>query len=482
MTSQPVATAGEPTAEQTGREPIGLLMPSLIVGTSAISVSLSGSALNTALPTLTEAFQVSPADIAWVTISFSLMMAMLATVFGRLSDLTGRSRPFAIGIAVGLAGTVLSGLSQDLTQLIFARILQGTGAALAGANSLVYLIEIYPQSRRGFVVGTFEACIAIGMGFGPVIGGLLLGMIGWRAVFFVQIPFGLLILALVPKFMKEPVRDRPKSHQFDFAGAIVFALAVAPMMYALTKASEYGLFSPIVIGCFLLSLVSAFTFVKIEQRVPEPMVSLSMFSNWSFSAGNLAKVCGYFGFASNSFMLPFYWDRALGLPATELGLVLTAFPIGMLIGSVVFGPLSDRVGTRVLATAGMVLLALAAASQTIVQPEMGVVPVMAAALLAGIGTGAFIAPNDSSILSVVPRDRLGVANGVMSISRTLGMLFGSAVAAGLLSARLVANNGAFVPSYHQVFLVVIVVTVLGAFLASVRDPGQKDLPGGHAGH
>lgn len=454
-------------------------MPTVIVSTGAVMVTLGSSALNTALPTLATTFNVPPSTISWVVIAYALASAVFLTVFGRLSDMIGRKRPYLVGMSVVLVSTILAGFSHSVGELIFWRVVQGIGGAMTIANSVAYLVEIYPPSRRGFIVGAFEGFIAIGLGVGPVLGGLLLDAFGWSSVFFVQVPFALAILLLTPKFMYEKPRIGGTARGFDIAGALLFAGAISPLMFGLTMAPTFGYTSPLIIACFLASPVFLATFIVVEKRVKEPMVDLGLFSSAAFSAGNVAKACGYFGFAANAFLLPFYWDRALGFPPAQLGMVLTAYPIGMLFGSVVCGPLSDKVGTRLLATGGMLMLCGSALFQIFVDPAWGAFPMFVSAALAGFGTGAFIAPNDSAILSVVPHNRLGVANSIMSLARNIGSLLGSAIAAGLLSARLIANDQAFVPSYQQAFLAVAIVTLAGAALAWVRDPNAPEGPAVH---
>ncbi len=449
----------------------GSAWPAVVVLAGAIMSSLSGSALTAALPTLTAVFNVTPATIAWVIIAQSLANATLLTVFGRLSDMTGRTKMYTVGLAISVASSALCGISTSAGQLVAFRVVFGVGSAMVAANSLAYLIEIYPVNRRGFLVGVFEACIAAGLAVGPALGGLLLEAFGWRSIFFLHVVIGGVILALVPRVMVETPRQRRAGETFDIAGALLFAGALAPLLYALTRGRATGWSSPVIVGCLVVSAICLVGFIITERRVRQPMVRLDMFASRGFSAGNLAKVCAYFAFAATTFLLPFYWDRALGLPPGQLGIALTAFPAGMLIGSMAFGSLSDRVGTRRLAPAGLLVMTLAAVIQTRVTGEMGVVPVLVAAWLAGLGVGAFIAPNDSAILAVTPRDRLGVANGIMGVSRSLGLLFGQAVAAEFLTARLAANDGAFVPSYQEVFIVVAAVTLVGAALAAVRDRG-----------
>lgn len=445
-----------------------LALATVLVGTGAVMSSLSNSSLNVAYPELTAAFGVAPATIAWVSLAYSLVTASLLTIFGRLADMHGRKGLYTLGVVLFAGGSVLCGLSQNVATLILWRVVQGTGGALVSANSVAYLVEIYPPNRRGLVVGTWEACIAIGQGVGPVIGGLLLSWLGWRAIFFANLPLGLAMLAMIPRFMIEPRRAHP--HQtFDFLGAALFGTGIAALLYALTESYALGWDTPPVAGSLVVAAVCAALFVVTERRVRQPMVDLRLFRSPTFSAGNAAKVFGYFPFAANGFLLPFYLERGLDLAPAATGALLTPLPIGMLLSSLIAGPLSDRVGTRLLAPAGLAMQALACLLLTQVSPEQGATPALLAMALAGLGIGTFIAPNDSSILSATPRDRLGVANGIMGVSRTLGLLLGVSAAGSLLSARLVANGNAFLPSLHQVYWVVLAVTCLGVGLAAVRD-------------
>ena len=447
-----------------------LLWPTVVLLAGAVMSSLSNSAVNAALPELTRVFNTSPATIAWVALAQALTSGTLLTVFGRLSDLTGRKKMYVGGLAIQVVCSALSGVAPNVGLLIAVRAIQGIGGAMVIANSLAYLIELYPANRRGFLVGAWEAAIAVGIASGPVLGGLLLSAFGWHAVFYIQVVIGGALLPFIPRVMHERPRPR-RNERFDYLGALLFGGALAPLMYALTKAHQFGWASPVIIGFIALSLACLAGFITTELRVRHPMIQLGMFRSRAFSTGNLAKVFAYWAFAANSFLLPFYWDRALGLSPARLGLMLTAFPIGMLLGSLSSGTLSDRIGTRVLAPAGLLLMAVSALIQIWVTPEVGIAPVLLAAFLAGLGAGVFIAPNDSAILSIVPRTRLGVANGVMGVSRNLGSLFGQAVTADMLTARLAARSDNFVKSYHDVFVGVVLVALIGMGLATVRDQG-----------
>ena len=441
--------------------------------------SIGMGTVNAAYPALASALDVSPAVIAWVGILYTLVNASLITTFGRLSDLRGRRRVYAVGLAIVSIGGVLCGLSGDVTSLLAARAFQGIGSAMVTANSVAYLLEIYPPSRRGFVVGWWEVCISIGLGAGPALGGLLLATWGWRSIFLAPVPFGLIILALIPRYMVEPARRAPRRAGFDLAGAGLFGVGVAALLFAATEGYDFGWTSVPIVACLVLAVACAVTFVRVELRVRDPMVHLSLFRSRGFSGGNLAKVCTYFGFSAHTFLLPFYLASALALQPTQLGVSLSALPVGMLVSSAISGPLSDRIGTRLLAPLGGLVLVVSAVLLTQVAPSAGVAAVVGAMLLGGVGIGTFIAPNDSAILAATPRDRLGVANGIMSVSRSLGIVLGQSIVAGLLSAWL-ASTGDFLTAFHQTYVVVALVAVGATALAAMRDRKTPPPPGGSA--
>ncbi len=277
------------------------------------------------------------------------------------------------------------------------------------------------------------------------------------------------MLALIPKFMVETHRlGSGPVPRFDFAGAGLFAIGLSLLLYGLIEAAPHGWSSAAVVPSLVLGVVCAIAFVRVEKRVAAPMVNLSLFHDAGFSAGNLAKVFAYLSFSANGILLPFYLYRSLNMPPSEVGLALTLFPVGMLVSSLVVGPLSDRIGTRILAPVGVLGQFVAAIMLAVIQPEQGFCIAAAAMLLAGIGIGTFIAPNDSAILNVTPPDRIGVANGIMGVSRSIGLMLGQAVAAGILSAQLIVNNGAFLPSLHQTYIVIAILTTFGVVLAAVR--------------
>ena len=445
-----------------------LLPATALVLCGALMTRIQDTALNIANPALMADFGLPAATIAWTSLVPMLMSASLLTLFGRLADLRGRRNLYAAGIVIFGGGSVLCALSPSFALLVVARVVQGLGGALMAANSMAYLIDIYPPSRRGFVVGLWEAGIATGSGIGPVIGAIVIEATGWQGSFGMILPMAIAMAVAVPFAMKEAVRA-PGSPKFDLAGAMLFGVGVAAFLFALTQAAVEAWGSPVVVGSLALSIVCGVLFVRVEGLVESPMVDLRMFQSRTFTSGNLAKVAGYLPFAAHGFLLPFYVKEVLALPLTGIGSILVALPVGMFAASLVSGPLSDRIGTRVLAPAGLAIQAIGCVILAVAVPEMGIIAPVAGLLLGGLGIGAFIAPNDSAILGATPQDRIGVANGILGVSRTAGLLLGVAVGGAGLSARVAAHGGSFIDGFHDVYWFVSIVAMIGVLLATVRD-------------
>jgi EmrB/QacA subfamily drug resistance transporter len=456
------------TNARAGAPGIPLLPATAVVLCGALMSRIQDTALSIANPALMADFGVPAATIAWISLAPMLMSASLLTIFGRLADLRGRRNLYAIGIVIFGIGSAFCALSPSFAVLIVARIVQGLGGALMAANSVAYLIDIYSPARRGFVVGLWEAGIATGSGIGPVIGGAVIEAAGWQGSFAMIVPMAIAMLVAVPFTMKEPSRA-PAIPKFDFAGAVSFGVGVAAFLFALTQASVAGWGSPVVLGSLALATVCGVLFVRVENQIDSPMIDLRMFRSRTFTAGNLAKVAGYLPFAAHGFLLPFYLKEVLALPPTGIGSILVALPAGMFAASLISGPLSDRIGTRVLAPAGLALQAVGCVVLAIANADQGVWAPVVGTLLGGVGIGAFIAPNDSAILAASPRDRIGVANGILGVSRTAGMLLGVALGGAGLSARVATHGGSFLDGFHDVYWFVSVIAFAGVAVATIRD-------------
>ncbi len=436
--------------------------------------ALDSSIVSVAYPTLTVALHTSVEAIGWVAVSFLLTRASLLTVFGRVSDMVGHKRVYMTGFAVFMLGTALSGLSWSVTALILFRCLQAVGAAMLTANSLAIVALEYPRSLMGTAIGLFETSVSVALGVGPVLGGVLIQAVGWRSIFYVNVPVAAAALLLAGRILP-PLPGASRNEAFDWAGAATFAAGMVAVLLGVDLAPGDGWGAPAVLLPLGLGLGCLGVFVAVERRAAHPMTDLTLFANRAFSAANLAKIFTYASTFVVSFALPFYLEDLLGYTPAHVGLAMLPLPVGMGLGSLLGGPLSDRIGSRVLAPLGMLLAAAGAVGFARAEPAAGYGPLLLAMLLLEFGAGLFVSPNDGLIMRSAPQARSGQASGILALTRSLGMIFGITFGATVLQAFVGNTQGgltlpvaAFLHGFHLLFSVTVVLCLIGAALSIVR--------------
>ena len=473
MPSVPAAPAADTTATaRPAAAPIPSPRPWHVLGVvslGALMGVIDQASVNVSFPLLAASFGSSVSVISWVALAHMITLVAGLTIFGRLADLVGSRRVYVAGLLVFLVGALLAATAQGLGWLIAARVVTGLGASMTVANSVALIGAFFPSTRRGLAIGIVEATVAVGFAVGPVLGGLVGGAFGWRAIFLPTMPLALLAAALTLLLLRDPPRRGPRE-SFDLPGAATFAGGAAAVLFGLTHGPTLGWSAPTVLGSVGLGATLLALFVRIETRVRHPMIALSLFGHPVFAAANLAKVACYLSLMAAMFLTPFYAQRALGLSAAQAGLAMLPFSVAHAIGSLVMGPLSDRIGSRAIAPAGLALGALGCLLLARVAPEGGYVAMLPGLLVLTLGLSSFITPNDSAIVAAAPRDKLGVASGILAMTRSLGMLLGIALAGTVLAAREpthaaagLGEPAAFVAAFGEVFLLTAGACLLGAF-------------------
>jgi EmrB/QacA subfamily drug resistance transporter len=328
-------------------------------------------------------------------------------------------------------------------------VLQGVGSALVQANSVAIIVAAVGDRRRGRAIGVQAAAQAVGLSAGPALGGLLISTLGWRWVFFLNVPVGLMGTLLGLLILPQTRRDGAAG-RFDWDGAILLAPALTALMIALNEVASWGLASPALIFCLLLAAGFLAGFIWRELKAESPLLDLSLFRDLSFSAGNLAGLLAFGTLFGVFFLLPFAFERIYRLSSLEAGLRLTVIPIMIGCLAPLSGRLSDRLGPRALTVGGMVailaglLLLLAALDGS---PDMLWLVTLALAVF-GIGQGLFTAPNNSAILASTPKGETGEAGGLLNLMRSLGTSTGIATAAAVLSWQLATLPGHSIGTLH----------------------------------
>jgi len=449
------------------------------IGIGTFMSALDGSVVNTILPVVTDYFKTDVATIEWVVTTYLLVVSGLLLSVGRLGDLRGNKAAYIWGFVIFVVGSVLCGSASSPAFLIAARGFQAIGAAMLFANSPAILTKNFPASQRGQALGLQGTMTYLGLTTGPFLGGWLADTFGWHSVFYINLPIGLLAIWLSITIIP---RDTPsgQTEKFDLSGAFTFMVGLVALLYALNQGHNLGWTSPIILGLFIASLLILSLFTWIELRVPTPMLDLSLFKRRVFSMSTISPILNYICVYSVLFLTPFYLIQARGLSASQAGLILTAQPIIMALTAPFSGRISDRIGSRIPTTLGMLILAsglFLVSRLTLDSPFWMVVLGLA---IGGFGTGLFVAPNNSALMGDAPRNRQGIAAGVLALSRNVGMVLGIGLTGAIFTTVLSKGNpgGAdtLVRAFNAGLLFASSMALLAAITSFARGddrPGQK---------
>ncbi len=461
--------------------------PWLIVGTTCIGAfigQLDASIVQLTLPTLEREFSSGLSAVSWVAIAYMLAFTAILPIFARLSEVFGRKLLYLVGYVVFALASALCGMVSDLGLLIFFRILQGIGGAMLGANSITILVKAAGPHRRGTAMGMFAAAQAIGISAGPVVGGLLLATLGWRSVFWVSVPFGLLGVVIGWLILPRTTGSIPDM-RFDWWGAILLTPALTSIVIILSEFHSWGLRSPALMAAILAAILLLPLFIWRELRTPSPLIDLHLFRIPAFAGGVIAVNLSYALLYSSFFLLSFAFIRGFHEPPITAGLKMAMVPIFLGLTAPISGAICERLGVRGITTVGMAfcLCALFVLS-LVLRGVLDHGPAMMAALaLFGLGLGVFIAPNNSATIGAAPPQHSGEAGGLLNLMRVLGCALGVAAASTTLSWRLENLSGihdqtlgtptsALLSAANQVLLLLAAFAVVAGAAALLRGKRQ----------
>ncbi len=422
-----------------------------VVGTvciGAFMAALDASIITVAIPTLHTYFHAPVGVVGWVAIAYLLTLSSLLIIFGHLADRIGRARMYAYGFTVFIIGSALCGVAPTIMVLIIARIFQASGAAMLQANSVALVTAYTPPRQRGRAIGIQAAAQALGLSAGPAVGGGLLALFTWRALFYVNVPIGIIGTLLALRFLPKDPEGTP-SEPFDYAGAGLMILCLVLFMWALNQGYLLGWGSLPIILSFLVSVAAGYLFVHRQLGISHPILDLTMFRNWVFSSGNVSGMLSYTLLYGTLFLGPFELQLVQHLPISQEGLVLTAVPVAMTALSPISGRLADRWSAKDLSLLGMAIGTVGAFVLAFTAGAASIGATLAGLMLVGVGMGLFTPPNNSSVMGVVPRARLSSAGGFLNMARSLGMSIGVAVAGSLYAGMLLSTIGNDNPSRAQ---------------------------------
>ena len=396
-----------------------------------------------ALPTIADGFRTDLLTTQWIVIGYALTISALLLPAGRLSDMLGLKRIYLSGFVVFALGAVLAGFSTNIVTMILFRVLQGAGAAMTQGTAMAMLVSAFPRSERGRVLGLFMSVVGVGAVSGPALGGVVVGLLGWRWVFFINFLLAVLstMAGLVILDGRRTSQDEKKA-KFDWLGAALSTAALVTFLLAVTNGPRVGWSSPLIVASFLGFWGFLGAFVWWELRVPTPMLDVRLFTRKLFSLGVTANFFAFIGTSSVLFLMPFYLQSVLGYTPIQVGLILVPAAFSMIVLGPVSGRLSDRYGWRKFNVGGLALSATGLFLLSTLQPDSPLGLVMAGMILLSCGNGTFYPPNNSSILSTVEQSKFGVVSGFLQLVRNLGNITGIALATAIVTATMASMGHA----------------------------------------
>ncbi len=417
------------------------MRPNLVLAAGTLAGAmgaLDGTVLNVAIPTIRDDLGANFAQVEWIMSAYSLVFAALMVLFGTLGDLYGHRGLMQWGVAVFVAGSVLAALSGSAEVLIAARLITGLGAAMQVPSHVAATVAVFPKERRGWALGIAIGGASVGLALGPIIGGLLVETVGWRWIFWINVPLGLLVVVLTALYVPGGAPAREGRPQLDLPGVALLIAALGGLIGGLVQSTVDGWDSGLVIGLLAGGVVASAGFVARELRAPAPLLDLRTFRDAAFGGGIAVGAILSFGLISVFLFVSIYYQSVRGLTAIETGLLYLPTTLLVIALAPVASKIADRLGPRRVVTAALLVAAAGLALFGPITPDTAIVQLLAGQLLIGAGVGLSLPLLSTAVINAVPAEHSGMASSVLKTSREVAGTFGVAA----IGALVVAFGGA----------------------------------------
>ncbi|WP_238948065.1 MFS transporter [Clostridium sp. YIM B02569] len=455
----------------------------VIVLMFTVMSALDGSIVNVALPKMAIALNVTTSSIQLVATSYLIVIAGTVLIFGRLGDMLGKSKMFIFGLGLFTLGSLLCGITNSFPILILARIVQAIGAAGTMANNQGIITETFPPHERGKALGFLGTSVALGSLIGPGLGGLIVGAASWEYIFLINVPIGVIALFYAIKLL--PKGNKTVKGKLDILGAVLFMFAIVPLFGALDEGLNIGFSDPMILLSFAIAIISFIMFIFVEKKKEDPLLQLNIFSNKLFSLSIFCAFVTFVAIFCNNIILPFYLQDVMNYTPEHTGLIMMVYPLLLTVVAPLSGSLSDKIGSELLTFIGLILISLGLILMSTLNVNSTVIITIIFIGIMSIGMGLFQSPNNSLIMSTVPKEKLGIAGSVNALVRNLGMVCGIALATTLLYSMMssiigyrvtdfvAGRNDAFIYAMRAVYIAAAVISLIGAALTFLRLRSKK---------
>ncbi|HII84047.1 MAG TPA: MFS transporter [Methanobacterium subterraneum] len=397
-------------------------------------VPINASIINVSLPTISTYFGVGLSTVQWVLTSYLITLLGFVLFFSRFGDFYGQERVYLAGLAGFVTTSLLCSLSPSIEWLILFRGLQGLAAAMMISVSMALVRKSFPSQYLGRALGIYAVAIAAGLALGPAIGGILSGFLGWKSIFLVNLPVGILDFIFCYMILKRSQKTRVK---WDIPGTVLQFICLFLTVYTLNMVEEASYTTAIITG--VMALITLGLFIYQELRTENPVLNLKLFKNRKFSAFSLSLHFNYMCMYMMFFAVPFYLQKVLHLDQATTGLVLTASPVIMMTVAPLSGMVADKFGSRFPAFMGGVVSTVALLSMTQLTVDSNAWDVFFRLALLGLGAALFQSPTNKALMSELPSENAGMASGILATTRNLGMVFAVCYAGLLLHSAIPAE-------------------------------------------
>ena len=414
----------------TGSKQAGYGLLIFSISLAMFMTALDGTIVNIALPTISESFHVSSSAVSWVATSYLLVMAGCALVFGKISDVIGFKKVFLSGFIIFTTGSFMCGFLPDffgsLTWLILSRIFQAVGGAMIASIAPAMITAYIPMEQKGKAMAIVMMLAALGTAIGPTIGGFLTQYLSWHAIFFINIPVGIIAVLLGTRVIPADIR-KGSLDGFDRQGAVLVFVGLASLLFVVSEGETLGWTSPAILVIGALAVVTIAWFIRHELATEDPILDLALFRNRNFLLTNLLLALVFFSFAGINYLLPFYLKYVRSYDTSSAGLIMTSLSIAMMGAGLVSGMLYNRTGPRPLCIGAGIVLTIGYFLMTKLHVDTGVAYIVIALAVIGFGLGLITTPVSSMIMNSVSRKQQGMVSSLTSIERFVPLTLGIAV-------------------------------------------------------
>jgi EmrB/QacA subfamily drug resistance transporter len=446
----------------------------LICCSSLLIVGLDVTAVNVALPTLGRDLGTGVSGLQWAVDAYTLVMASLLMLAGSMADRIGRKRVFLTGLAVFSVASLLCSLAPSAGLLVAARVLQGLGASMLNPVAMSIVTNTFTEPReRAQAIGIWGAVFGISLALGPVVGGALVSSLGWRSIFWLNLPVGAAAIALTLRYV--PESRAPKPRRLDPVGQALVIVLLAGLTYGIIEAPAHGWASPGILAVFSVSAAALAALLLYEPRRDEPLIDLRFFRSVPFASAIVISVAAFVSFGGFLFLNTLYLQDARGLSPVQAGLAIVPLALVTTVASTLSGRIVGRHGSRWPLVVSGACLVIGSAMLTAIDPATPLAWLLAAYVIVGLGIGLVNAPITNAAVSGMPRAQAGVASAIATTSRQVGQTLGVAVVGAIVASGVGGAedlSAASLPAWWTLSACGGVVLALG-LLATTRRAGAS---------